>query len=66
MTDIDGAVNDEDEKRKITRTRVKPKTNLQKRNEKGETPLHLAAISGNATLVGKLIDQVMMKIIVIY
>ncbi|XP_073988376.1 tonsoku-like protein isoform X2 [Rhodnius prolixus] len=57
LSDIDGAVNDEDEKRKITRTRVKPKTNLQKRNEKGETPLHLAAISGNATLVGKLIDQ---------
>uniref|UniRef100_A0A023EZT3 Putative ankyrin n=1 Tax=Triatoma infestans TaxID=30076 RepID=A0A023EZT3_TRIIF len=57
ISDIDGDGDDEDEKRKITRTRAKPKTNLQKRNEKGETPLHLAAISGNEILVAKLIDQ---------
>ncbi|XP_063699917.1 tonsoku-like protein [Culicoides brevitarsis] len=46
-----------DQKRSVER-RKRTGINLQmKRNQKGETPLHLACISGNLTLVRQLLDQ---------
>ncbi|KAF6214622.1 hypothetical protein GE061_009365 [Apolygus lucorum] len=42
---------------KISRTRAKPRSNIHKKNELGETPLHRAAITGNLALATKLLDQ---------
>lgn len=51
------AANDVSKKAKLSRTRVRHKGILEKKNEKGETPLHVAAINGNVSLVKRLIEQ---------
>ncbi|XP_014248141.1 tonsoku-like protein [Cimex lectularius] len=57
LSDAEMGENNQNDKAKVSRTRIKNKSNKGKRNEKGEMPLHLAAINGNATLAAKLIDQ---------
>uniref|UniRef100_A0A0A9Z4Z7 Tonsoku-like protein n=2 Tax=Lygus hesperus TaxID=30085 RepID=A0A0A9Z4Z7_LYGHE len=52
MNSQDGEVNS-----KVSRTRAKPRSNIHKKNELGETPLHRAAITGNLALATKLLDQ---------
>ncbi|XP_014276725.1 tonsoku-like protein [Halyomorpha halys] len=49
--------NDVSKKAKLSRTRVRHKGTLEKKNEKGETPLHVASINGNVSLVKRLIEQ---------
>jgi hypothetical protein len=55
----DAGDNEEYDRPKASRHRAsRSRPFLQRRNEKGETPLHVAAIQGNVTLVQKLIEQV--------
>ena len=57
LSDEETAGTDTSKKEKLSRTRARYKGNIEKKNEKGESPLHVAAINGNASLAKRLIEQ---------